>query len=803
MWGDLDTYSTLEMRILNNASLGETNFTKTSHVNEVYWIDANETYVTNDYSLLYKPDSKVACDAVDHLNYSVSDGMAATQGKITINIFNTPPVAEDDNVTSAFHWRETIAIDVLENDSDPDNDPISLVGIAQSPLYGAALTDGTRITYAVTQMGASFFSAADNRYELDDSFVYRITDGCPTGYDQASVHVRAYNHRPVANPNTFPLGKAKKNGPSVTLDVLEDDTDPDQQDIPYLTITSTKNTVGCSVSIVNNNKQIRFTPNRGFNGNATFQYAISDGHASSDFVTVTVPIENAPPTCTNLQATVPKSANRAGAYATFSVASNSLNCVDPDGDAVFITSAALAVPDNNKGDLVFDPATSNQYFKFLPKVDRSGQFSIPFTISDGVVTVSFTLTVTVTNNAPVASSDNLGTWLKTTASPRTLSINLLSNDRDPDNDVLQVTGINGGGLTATLSGGVVVTSTSNGAVTISWPDYYYGGQSFTYTITDNDRDNPRTASATATFTINGYAPVARDDFASVEWGTTKTIDVISNDYDQDGDAITLYSVDQPDNGDSAYISGNKIVYTSSGHTCNTARVRYTIRTVDGFASATLTVDIVKCYCLAKIELIFVVDGSGSVGQSNFNNVIKPFLKDVTAGFDLDKRDPSDGSAVGTRAGLIHFSSSAQYETTSWVTSNAAMYNEINQMYYRGGSTNTKAGLQYAVNFFNNNGGARPPQFPPDPNPVVIIILTDGEWNTGGDPKPLAEDINNRPGWRIYAVAVATADYNEIRALAWNPTENVGFFRASNWDALKRQGFVQSIIDQACDNKQAL
>jgi collagen type VI alpha len=55
----------------------------------------------------------------------------------------------------------------------------------------------------------------------------------------------------------------------------------------------------------------------------------------------------------------------------------------------------------------------------------------------------------------------------------------------------------------------------------------------------------------------------------------------------------------------------------------------------------------------KTDLIFVVDSSGSIGQENFDNIMKPFIKKFAGLFTVGSN--------ATQIGLIQFSTGVQEE----------------------------------------------------------------------------------------------------------------------------------------------
>ncbi len=92
-----------------------------------------------------------------------------------------------------------------------------------------------------------------------------------------------------------------------------------------------------------------------------------------------------------------------------------------------------------------------------------------------------------------------------------------------------------------------------------------------------------------TGTIN-LAPIAIDDSTTLTAGTTKTIDVISNDTDGDGDTLTVSTVSAAQNGLTAITTSNRVSYTPNTGFVGTDTFTYTISDGNGH-SATATVAI--------------------------------------------------------------------------------------------------------------------------------------------------------------------------------------------------------------------
>ena len=127
--------------------------------------------------------------------------------------------------------------------------------------------------------------------------------------------------------------------------------------------------------------------------------------------------------------------------------------------------------------------------------------------------------------APNAVDDGL-----TTAEDTAGTVNVLTNDTDPNGDTLSVTGTTNG-----THG--TVSCTGPGVCTYTPAANYAGPDSFTYTVSDGNGGTD-TGTVNVTVTPVNDAPVAVADGATTAEDTAKAIDVLTNDSDVDGPALT-------------------------------------------------------------------------------------------------------------------------------------------------------------------------------------------------------------------------------------------------------------------------
>jgi len=525
----------------------------------------------------------------DTFTYTVvdADGNELTS-RVTVDVpvaiaVNNAPMAVDDSANT--NQATPVAIDVLLNDSDSDGDAIT-IGNISNPANGTVQLLNAQIVYTPN---ANFTGT--------DTFTYTITDG-NNNQSTATVNVvvEDVNQAPIAVNDNSTTPEATP----VTINVISNDSDADGDALTVITLGQPGNG---SVAIVNN--QVVYTPNAGFIGVDSFTYVVSDNNGNSTTATVSVNVTNVNkvPTAVDDTRTTPENTP-----VTIPVLANDS---DTDGDTLSIVSATN--PANGSVSVV------NSDIVYTPNNGFSGQDTFDYTITDGNgnnVTATVTVNVTDVKMAPNAVND-----AETTDENTSVTINVLSNDSDPDGDTLSlVSNTTPGNGTAVISGGNIVYTPAVG---------FTGVDTFNYTITDTDGNNV-TAMVTVTVNDVNYPPAASNDNDTTPENTPVTISVLGNDGDIDGDTITITNVSATSNGGSATISGNNIIYTPANGFVGTDTFTYTINDGNG-NSVTATVTVVVT---AVNKDPIAVDDSAST----------PLNTSVTINVAANDTDP-DGTAT--------------------------------------------------------------------------------------------------------------------------------------------------------------
>ena len=334
----------------------------------------------------------------------------------------------------------------------------------------------------------------------------------------------------------------------VNVDVLGNDVDPDSDPLSVTSINGQAVIPGDTVTVADGtvtvlgNGELSFTPDAGFVGDATFEYHANDGNGGEDTANVTVtvaaPVNNAPNAADDSATTpfdTPVNVDVLG------------NDVDPDGDPLSVTSInGQAVAPGDTVTVANGSVTvlGNGELSFSPDAGFTGDASFEYHANDGnggEDTANVTVTVNdPVNNAPNANDDSATTPLNTP-----VLINVLGNDSDPDGDPLNVTSINGqsvapGDSVDVANGTVFVLN--NGSLFFTPDDGFTGDATFEYHANDgNGGEDTANVTVTVDAPLNGK-PNAADDSTTTPFDTPVTIDVLGNDNDPDGDALSVTSI---------------------------------------------------------------------------------------------------------------------------------------------------------------------------------------------------------------------------------------------------------------------
>ena len=194
-----------------------------------------------------------------------------------------------------------------------------------------------------------------------------------------------------------------------------------------------------------------------------------------------------------------------------------------------------------------DPSVTNRTISYRV-TDQGGQQSN---------TINRTMTVTPTNDAPIAQTDTFALNEDTTTNFTTN--NLIGNDTDPDGDAIAFVTINQPANGTLTHNGTVVTgmlALPINATLVYTPNQHYNGtDTATYTISDGTV----TSTGTVQFVVAPVEdpPVAVDDSINTDNASAFDVSnaVIRNDSDPDGGRLRVIISQQPTHGQITFLNG--------------------------------------------------------------------------------------------------------------------------------------------------------------------------------------------------------------------------------------------------------
>uniref|UniRef100_A0A673LVD9 Collagen alpha-1(XII) chain-like n=1 Tax=Sinocyclocheilus rhinocerous TaxID=307959 RepID=A0A673LVD9_9TELE len=187
---------------------------------------------------------------------------------------------------------------------------------------------------------------------------------------------------------------------------------------------------------------------------------------------------------------------------------------------------------------------------------------------------------------------------------------------------------------------------------------------------------------------------------------------------------------------------------------------------------------VKCSVSAIADLVFLVDGSWSVGRENFK-FIRSFIGAMAGAFDIGEDK--------TRVAVVQYSSDTRTEfNLNQYYMRPDVLRAIKNLPYKGGNTMTGDAMDYLVkNTFTAATGAR------KGFPKVAMIITDGKSQ---DPVgEYAERLRNI-GVEIFVLGIKGADEDELKEIASTP-HSKHIYNVPNFDMINQ--VQKELITQVC------
>lgn len=568
---------------------------------------ANGTVNIVQNEIFYTPDADFT--GIDTFNYQIDDGNGGTDTatvNVTVANVNDIPSSANDSVTT--NEDTAVSINVLANDSDADGDNLNIASVS-SPNNGITAIVDNEIVYTP----AANFNGVD-------SFNYQVGDGNGgTQTATVTVNVAPVNDLPVAQNDT-----ATTNSDTLSINVLANDSDVDGNNLTVASITPGSNG---NTTIIDN--QIVYIPESNFTGEDSFTYSVDDGNGGTNTAQVNVKVIESIDSGSN-NSNNPSARVSAGLLALY-------NFDEGSGNTVFDVSGvgtALNLEINNPARVNWGDGVLNLNSpSLIASVETADK------LIDGITaTQEITLEAWVT---PGNRSQNGPARIATLSSDVANRNFTLGQAGDDYNVRLRTTttGYNGVGKSVSSQGGLLntelthviytreadgdaflyidnnlVSSETIGGDFSNWDENYRLGlgnefsgyrpwlgsldlfavynQAFDATeVEQNFLAGAEDSPSPLTPPPVGNIPVAANDSIVIDEDTQINIDVLANDSDEDGDNLTISSVNPGNNGITQIVD-HKIVYTPQANFNGIDSFSYEIDDGNGgIDTATVTVNV--------------------------------------------------------------------------------------------------------------------------------------------------------------------------------------------------------------------
>ena len=567
-----------------------------------------------DGTFTYSPEADFT--GTDTFEYEVTDvDGATTMATVTIDItpVNDPPVVTTPTPDQADLDADNVSVNVTDAFEDVDNPNLTFT-VTGLPA-GLTFDPATGLVTGTIEPGES----------SNGPFTITVTaDDGAGGVASDTFTWTVDNLAPVAVDDVFATDE------DVTLSdsVANNDSDPDGDAVTFKLLPGGPNNGMLSF---NPDGTFIYIPDANFIGQDSFDYEIcdADGDVSTATAVINIGPVNDPPVVDT------PITDQINIDTDAIVVDISGNFSEPEGEG--LTFSATGLPPG----LMLDPGTGIISGTLDSSASQGGPYTVVVTATDPIgASTTDTFAWVVNNPAPTASDDSYSG-----VEDQPVNGSVLGNDSDPDNDVLTTS---------------VVTSPSNGSVSMN-PDGtftyepntgFVGTDTFEYQIVDADGQTS-VAVVIIDLTEAPDPPVATPDVDSTNEETPVTVNVLANDFDDNGDPLSVSLVSQPNNGSVVLDQDGTITYTPNANFNGTDTFSYEISDGNGgmdVTTVTITVDPVNDPPVAADDLVFATEDT-PINGSLVPLTADPDSPDLT--FSL-VTPPTGGTVVVNPDGTFEF-----------------------------------------------------------------------------------------------------------------------------------------------------
>jgi len=271
----------------------------------------------------------------------------------------------------------------------------------------------------------------------------------------------------------------------------------------------------------------------------------------------------------------------------------------------------------------------------------AGTATFDYTVSDGSLTATATVSVDVANAAPTAANDVLS--VSYAAARAGVVVPVTANDTDPNHDPLTVTAVGAPGALAA------------GTVTYTAPAGFAGNATFSYTISDG---HGGTDIAQVTVTVADAPPVAQPFTTSTGYRTALGLDVLAAATDPNGDTLHVSGATAPAHGVVTRDPDGTLSYLPDVGYSGADSFSYTIDDGNGGSdTATVAVTVANGLAVARDDWLTGIGGTALLINERANDDDDPNGETLDVAIDVP---PGHGTATVGEDGRITYAPAAHF-----------------------------------------------------------------------------------------------------------------------------------------------
>ena len=523
----------------------------------------NGSVTINGNKATYTPNSNYNGD--DSFNYRAIDSGNVNSEPALVNIsvaaVNDAPVAIAGSSTTSEDTAITIALAASDIE-----DAVNLLtyALATQPSNGSVQINANQVTYT-----------PELDYYGSDSFEFTATDsdGLTSTVAIVTIAITAVNDAPIVSD----ISSVVIEDIARVITLIASDVDGDTL-LYFIVSQPSKGTL-----VLTDNK-VTYTPNSNYNGDDSFMYRVLDDkntYSEVAKVSINVTAVNDAPVINNTSVTI--TINKARTF--------TLDISDVDGDTLTISIASTPT----QGSIVL---LANNQLEYTPNANYIGSDTMTVIFTDGVISVSAEIQITVIDSDPPTADD------KTASVNEDESVTITVTADDPDGD--------NSGLTYGI-----VSQPINGSVTLSGNSVIYtpnanfsGTDSFTYLATDENKVNSEPATVDVTVIEINDDPVASSGSGTTNEDNAVVIVLVASDVEDVSGSLTYTVTIAPSNG-TVVVTGAMATYTPTADYNGVDSFSFQVTDSDGLTS---TVAVVTITITAVNDAPVATAGSASTSE---------------------------------------------------------------------------------------------------------------------------------------------------------------------------------------------